>query len=990
MRKVGNFIVKFRYALLTIFVILVTVCAILMSRVNINYDMTNYLDKDSESSVSLKIMEKEFGSSGQCQYMISGEKLTYEDAVELKDDIVKDEGVASIVFAESEADTDYFKTSDGTTYAIYKIFLTTGNYEIESYDTLDRIDDIIDEFSETHYDVKSYSTGASVENDFLTNALDKDMVIIILVVAIIVLVILTIVSTSWVEPIVFAFIVVGSILINLGTNILLNYIGYINNSMSFITKSIAAVMQLALSMDYAIVLLHTYKEMKTKTDDKKEAMAMAIAKAFAPISSSSLTTVAGLVALMFMSFSIGFDVGLVLSKGIIISLLCVFLFMPALLLIFDKLLTKTTHKSIDEVFVELREKRIKKAEANGKDAFTIAKFQKKTRIVVPVLLLVIILIGAIFNFRTDYSYVLEASTDKNATVNVDSEKITDEFGIQNTLVILIPKEKYNYEVEQEVINYLANYEYDGQKIINSSQGLTTYGVNVPRTSQEIAFAFNLNKDIVDLVYNQMVQYDNAHVEIDENGVARISPENLINFIIENDAITKYTTSKQQELDTAYASYKDKLYNADGSVNTTTLSAMKLYCETYEKYLALKETNPETAAAILSGLGMTEEEASQTYQSYASLVKVLTKEEILSSYAFVTEEMVNGLVAASVLRSEEGHESTTDIYSFELITFLSNYQVVVDEAGNTSKLLAIYAAKLNAALAEKQGEITVAYSSLSSENYYRIIFNMNMPVSGEDTFEAINDITDTLYDGQEFDSYDLKVVSESFVYSEIKDVFNRDIIVVNLISFLAILLIIAITFKSYFVPLLLTALIQGAIWITMGSSTLFGSEIFFVCYIVVMCIQMGATIDYAILLTSNYTSNRKTMNKVNAMSTALKSSLLTIVTSGSILIISTLIIGIVSRVKIISDLGFLLSKGCTISVIIVLLCLPQFLMLFDKVIEKTTFKTKFYNEAIDAEVKEYKAKEETPEVKTKEETTENNNEDKPESEDLKKDDDVIQE
>ena len=239
MKKVGNFIVKFRYALLGIFVALVILCTLLMSRVNINYDMTNYLDKDSESAVSLKIMEKEFGSVGQCQYMICGEKLTYEDANELKVEINKDEGVASVVFAESEEDEDYFKVVDGKTYAIYKIFLTTGNYEKESYKTLDRIDDIIDTFSNSQYSLSTYSNGASVENDFLTNALDKDMVIIICIVAIIVLVILTIVSTSWIEPLVFAFIVVGSILINLGTNVLLNHISYINDSMSFITKKLA-------------------------------------------------------------------------------------------------------------------------------------------------------------------------------------------------------------------------------------------------------------------------------------------------------------------------------------------------------------------------------------------------------------------------------------------------------------------------------------------------------------------------------------------------------------------------------------------------------------------------------------------------------------------------------------------------------------------------------------------------------------------------------
>lgn len=180
---------------------------------------------------------------------------------------------------------------------------------------------------------------------------------ILIIVALVVLVILTIVSQSWIEPLIFALVAGGAILINMGTNILLNALPNIGNSMSFITKAIAAVMQLALAMDYSIILLHAYKEQKAKGLNKNEAMTNALSSSFAPVSSSSLTTIAGLVALMFMSFSIGFDVGLVLAKGILVSLLCVFLFMPALLILFDPLLEKTKHKSIDEIANNWNEKK---------------------------------------------------------------------------------------------------------------------------------------------------------------------------------------------------------------------------------------------------------------------------------------------------------------------------------------------------------------------------------------------------------------------------------------------------------------------------------------------------------------------------------------------------------------------------------------------------------------------------------------------------------
>ena len=169
----------------------------------------------------------------------------------------------------------------------------------------------------------------------------------------------------------------------MGTNILLNALPNIGNSMSFITKAIAAVMQLALAMDYSIILLHAYKEQKAKGLNKNEAMTNALSSSFAPVSSSSLTTIAGLVALMFMSFSIGFDVGLVLAKGILVSLLCVFLFMPALLILFDPLLEKTKHKSIDEIANNWKEKRKAKNKKCGKKSHSFAGFQYKTRYIIP-------------------------------------------------------------------------------------------------------------------------------------------------------------------------------------------------------------------------------------------------------------------------------------------------------------------------------------------------------------------------------------------------------------------------------------------------------------------------------------------------------------------------------------------------------------------------------------------------------------------------------
>lgn len=170
---------------------------------------------------------------------------------------------------------------------------------------------------------------------------------------------------------------------------------------------------------------------------------------------------------------------------------------------------------------------------------------------------------------------------------------------------------------------------------------------------------------------------------------------------------------------------------------------------------------------------------------------------------------------------------------------------------------------------------------------------------------------------------------------IKTAFEGDTVVVNLISFFAIFAIILATFRSLSVPVLLTVLIQGAIWVSSAINVLMGQPMFFVAFIVVMCIQMGATVDYAILMTDRYIAARHTMDKKAAIAAAFDASIITILTSGAILVVAAFVVGVISRVAIISTIGYLLSRGCLISVLFVVFALPQLLLLFDPVIRKTT-------------------------------------------------------
>ena len=1038
MKKISNFIVKARYWLLGLFVLLVGLSCFLMTQVNINYNLMKYLDSKSTSTVALTKMEDEFGTIGQCQVLVTN--VSYDDALKIKDKIEDVDGVSSVVFASKEEDSEYYNVD--TKDALYKVFLTTGNFDTASYDTLDNIRDTLNEYTIS-------LNGGSVESEYLTNAMERDMIIILIVVIAVVFIILAVTSTSWFEPVLFLLIAGGAILINLGSNILLNYIPYIGNSMSFITKSIAAVMQLALSMDYAIVLLHAYREEKEKGLNNNEAMANALARSFAPVSASSITTIAGLVALMFMSFSIGFDVGLVLAKGILISLLSVFLFMPGLLLLCDKLLVKTHHKPLDKIILNAIKNHNEKKEKNGKKVYSISNFQSKTKIAIPVLLIALIVVGAAFNFNSEYSFTLEASTDKNASVNVDDKKITDEFGTQNTLVVLLPKDSDGRsgleQSEKEIINYLKNYKYNGKNVITSAQGYSTYGVYDNLTAEEFAKryldenTYNANVRGIEVLYSYMAAeglakennagilvanvYDVIEYASKNEGAKKITDASqalvnklnyvyntkltaeefaaansisldivsnvynasanekmttyeVLKFIVDNEYAVNAFNNVQATINDNYNSLvENHVFNEDGSVNETTVAAMKTYCNAVENGL----------------LDINDLIVKETYTKYKKIVSELNLEAITSTYPFITadtaklllnnnETMPNYLIiqAASIknIASAYGISMQAVINSKyaeipardEILTkeyVLYNYGIDENTLNQlftndvTNQLLFYTLANssyyTNEAYVNNMNDKFVtnylAFNNFESDNYVRLIFNLDMPKSGNDSFAAINEITNYLYDKYT----GIQVVSETFVYSQIKDVFNNDIILVNLISFISILLIIAITFKSFFVPILLTILIQGAIWITMGISTMLGNDTFFICYIVVMCVQMGATIDYGILLTNNYIQNRKYMNEKDAMREAMASSITTIITSGSILVIATLIIGLVSKVSIISDLGLLLSRGCLISVLMIIFALPQCLMLCDKIIEKTSYKTEFYKDSVKVEAKHIEAK-----------------------------------
>lgn len=317
MRKVTDFIVEKRNIVLVIFIILSAFCLFLSTKVNINSDITKYLPDDSETKIGKEIMDSEFEEQKQSVLNVVYKGLSDDEKTELYNNLLDIDGVSSVDYDDT---TKYNKDE----YTLYVI-------NVDDYASSDTSTNV---YKEVQKEYKPYATSGSIDDE---NKTILHLWIVILAISM-AMVILIIMCESYVEPFLYLISIGMAVFINKGTNIMFP-------SVSNITDSITAILQLALSMDYSIMLSNRYRQERASEKDKVKAMKTALYHSFSSIMSSSVTTVVGLLALVFMSFTIGKDLGFVLAKGVFLSLIGVLLCLPALILLFDKLIYKTHKKS---------------------------------------------------------------------------------------------------------------------------------------------------------------------------------------------------------------------------------------------------------------------------------------------------------------------------------------------------------------------------------------------------------------------------------------------------------------------------------------------------------------------------------------------------------------------------------------------------------------------------------------------------------------------
>ena len=756
MKKITSFIVDKKNYIIILFIALIAYCVWGMGQVNIEYDITSYLPSNTDTKQALDIMEEEFVTFGTTKIMLRN--ISFEDALALHDEIEQLDGVKSFNFHNTE---DYYKQS----CALFNITFDGDENDELSVAAYNKTLELLD-----GYDLL---VSASL-TDTYAEELQHDVNFVLILAIVIIIAVLAFTTKSFGEIPVFILTFGVAALLNMGTN-------YWLGTISFISNSVCVILQLALAIDYAIILCHRFSEEKANGLSPKEAMAAALTKAIPEIAGSSLTTIAGLLALTTMALGLGADLGIVLAKSIICSMITVFLFMPCVTLYFSKAIDKTAHKSF-----------VPKISAVG-------KFDVKLRYVIPAVFLVAVVVCGYFSFQTEYVYSTGSiDTSRPSATQIAQRETEAVFGYSNQLAVLVPKGDYN--LEKRVIDTVSTHE-------------------------EVKEAIGI-----------------SNVEITANGT------------------THYLTDRLN----------------------------------YRQFALLLGTDDSTAASI--------------YRAYAYFSQNDSQDGVSEVALFEANKDIYTASILDICDCAFGHDDFISAFLNGNDDLLDTYETLRDT-------------------------INDAEAQLIGTNYTRILFILNCDIESKQTFAMIENMREevkafcpqAIFAGDSMSSYDL---DKSFSTDNLK---------VSILTVLFVFVILMFTFRSWGIPIPLTATIQGAIFINFSISAFAGTNLFFFVYLIVSAIQMGATIDYAIVITNRYQELKQTTDKKTAVIESLNQSFPTILTSGSILAIAGFLIGGVVGDPLIATLGSCLGRGVLISIASVMLVLPALLMIFDKWLDKTKFK-----------------------------------------------------
>ena len=669
--KFFELVIRFRIPILILFFTLTIAGAIAKQKVSVNYDMNDYLPSDSLSTVSLDKMHEEFtGEIPNARVAIKN--VSYAKALSYKEKLEQIKGMVEVTWLDDQnaLNMPISMLNKDTVEAYFKdkTALYTITIKEESInDTVPKIRQLIGE--------DNAMTGSAVSTAIATESTVSEIKKISLIAIAIVFLVLTLTTESWLEPFIILVGIGVAVMINAGSNLLFGEI-------SFVTNAAGSILQLAVSLDYSVFLIHRFQECRIETEDPKEAMKNALCRSTSSILSSGLTTVIGFLALLFMRFQIGPDLGRALAKGIAISLLTVFCFMPGLILLCYRFMDHLSHPRLFPSF--------------RKFGIVI----HKTTIPIAIIFCLIMFPSFYLSSHNDYCYGSSHIFGSGTQYGKDTAFIEDTFGIKDTYVLMVP---------------------------------------VGKEKSEKALA-------------------------------------------------------------------NKLESIDQVSAVTSLSNM---------------------------LG-------------PAIPRVMVPFEIRDK--------------------------------------------------------------------------------LQSDSYTRMILSVNVDYEGDETFSLVKDIRKTAgkYYGNNY-----YLAGQGVSTYDLMDTITADMVKVNLVAIGAVFLILVLTMRALLTPTVLVLVIETAIWINLTIPYLQHKPLFYIAYLIISSIQLGATVDYAILFSDRYQECRQQYNRKESIIETVSQTLVSILTSGSIMITVGFLLGTISTHGLLSQLGYLLGKGTICSLLSVFFVLPGLLYSTDR-------------------------------------------------------------
>ena len=683
MKKLADMIVKHKGIILVLFIILSLVSGFLATRVKTNFDIYSYVPKNAPSTIAIDTMLEEYEQDIP-NAEIAVPNLSISEALSMKEKLASLSYVQEVLWLDDQVDL-------ATPLALLDQKLVEGFYKdgVALYHvTLEEDSKAIDIVAELQElaGPDGAVRGQVVETANMQRGVNVEISRVLMVAVPVAIIILLFATTSWFEPILFMLVIFVGVVLNMGTNIVFDNI-------SFITQAVGGVLQLAVSMDYAIFLLHRFRDYRQEGLSVEEAMKHAITKSLSPVSSSALTTFFGFLALVFMRFRLGPDLGIVLAKGVILSLLSVFFLLPVLAVYTYKIIDKTTHRSLLPSF-------------KGLSRWVV-------RIGVPLMIIAsLAIVPAFIGQRSNDFLYGSQSFPKGSREARDVAYMNEHFGENMQMVLLAPKGQWAAE---------------------------------ERLAEDL-FALPEMKSVVGYVTQ----------------VGTAVPPELIPDRVLSDLIS----------------------------------------DRYSRLILVAESPAESP---------------QTYE-----------------------------------------------------------------------------------LAEK-----------------------------------IRSMTEAAYP-----KGDALLAGANFVLLDMKTTINKDLGIVNGLAVAAIFIVIMIAFRSLALPILLVLTIELSVWINLAIPYLTGTPLNFIGYLVISTVQLGATVDYGILMAQHYMDHRQLLPRKEATTKTIQTVAGSIIPPALILASAGFTLSSISSISVVSELGGVLGRGALISLVMVLFLLPNLFRLFDPFIEKTTWKMTF--------------------------------------------------